>query len=161
MVFRRRAAEPLFPRIEDARKVISRHAGSSAALVVLDDIERSLTTAVDDRERLEQVLTDLDPERATAELKAALRSRSSPEDADTPEITSLRRRHDTINALQNRLDELSRRIERTFVDVETLAAQTAVASLASSDDGGVAEQLRQLTDDAAALEAAHRELADL
>ncbi len=58
---------------------------------MLVDVRRSVAEALVDRVRLQQVLAGLDPERATAELKAALRARVRPDEPDDQHIAALRR----------------------------------------------------------------------
>jgi hypothetical protein len=129
---------------------------------VVVDVRRSVAEALVDRVRLQQVLAGLDPERATAELKAALRARSRPDEPDNPHIAALRRRHETIAAVRNRLDELTMSIERTLVDVDTLVAQSAAAAIGSlGTAGSVDEHVNRLRDDVSALAEAHRQLSDL
>lgn len=166
-MIRRRGAQPEptpeDARIEAARATVLRVAPESSALALIDDIQQAVATARADRARLREVLDGLDPDRATADLKQALRERPSPLDPDTPHILALRRRHETVAEVRNRLDDLARRIERALVDVETLAAQTAAASIRVDgiDDDELDGRLRRLSDDAASLAAAHQELSDL
>ncbi|MEM8709084.1 MAG: hypothetical protein AAGE98_21665 [Actinomycetota bacterium] len=164
MVFRRREAAspgPRDPRLAAARATIADHGADPAALDLIDQIDEAVATAREDRRKLEGSLTSLDPERAIAELKAALRRRESPTAPDTPEITALRKRHETISRLANRVDEIDAQITATLIDAETLAAQTIVSTLDRTEDAEFRRQLSTLQRDAVLLADAHRELADL
>lgn len=120
----------------------------------IDAVERSLAEAADDRARLEQATTALDPPKVTAELKAALRSPG----ADDSLIASLRRRHETVNDLLNRKERLDQRIEATVTDMETLALRTATHGLRGDDGAQARKELDQLNLDVELLAQAHREL---
>lgn len=154
---------PELVRLDAARERLAQGPGGSASTdAVLTDVRRSVAEALTDRARLQQVLIGLDPERATAELKAALRARARPDEPDNEHITALRQRHDTIAAVQNRLDELSAGIERTLVDVDTLVAQSAAAAIGSlGTAGSIDDHVGRLRDDVSALAEAHRQLSDL
>ena len=119
-------------------------------------VERSLVEADADRANLEQAVAGLDPERVTGELKAALRAPA----VDQSLIDSLRRRHETVNDLLNRLDDLDRRVAVTVADLETLAARVSVGAVGQGGDRAQ-EELAQLELDVEALAAAHREIEDL
>ena len=164
MVFRRREAEspgPRDPRLAAARATIADHGADPSALALLDQIDDAVATARADRRKLEGSLAALDPDRAAAELKSALRRRASPTAPDTAEITALRRRHETISRLANRVDEIDAQIAETLIDAETLAAQTIVTAIDRSEDAEFRRQLGALQRDAAALADAHRAVADL
>ena len=164
MVFRRRDEQspgPRDPRLAKARATIADHGADPAALELIDEIDGAIDVARTDRRKLEASLAALDPARATAELKTALRRRASPTDADTPEIAALRRRHETISRLANRVDDIDEQISRTLVDAETLAAQTIVTAIDRSEDAEFRRQLSTLQRDAALLADAHRDVADL
>lgn len=153
---------PVGKHLDGARDTIRAHAPESSAIDVIDEVEVSLDLVVADCDRLERALEELDPHRATSDLKAALRTRPSATVPDTPEIVALRRRHHTVSGLNNRLDDLRGRIERTMIDVDTLVAQTVAAALApTGTETMLAARLQQLTDDARALAAAHDEVAGL
>ena len=164
MVFRRResdASGPRDPRLAAVRATIADHGADPAALELIDEIDGAIDVARTDRRKLEASLAALDPARANAELKTALRRRVSPTDADTPEIVALRRRHETISRLANRIDDIDEQISRTLIDAETLAAQTIVTAIDRSEDAEFRRQLSSLRRDAALLAAAHRDVADL
>lgn len=147
-------------RLDEARATIRRHEPASPALVVLDEIERSLEGAVLDCLRLEATIEQLNPSAATRDLKVVLRQRADVTMPDTTEVTALRRRHDTVHDLMNRLHRLRTRMDRTLVDVDTLVAQCVTASIGThAHDSVLDEQIRQLTHDAAVLTSARDEVA--
>ncbi len=148
-------------RIDTARAMLRDLHGAS-----FDDhltaIDRALRTADLDRAELARAIRRLDPDRAAAELKAALRSRRDATGPDDPLVLTLRRRHESIHALQNRLDDLDRHIEATLVDLDVLVARSVEQSLVrSSAPIRLDDELERLRLDAEALAAAHAELADL
>jgi hypothetical protein len=65
--------------------------------------------------------------------------------------------------VENRRAELTTLIERTYADAETLAASvvTATAVGGAHETATMRAMIDQITADAKALEAAHREVADL
>lgn len=141
---------------------MNRHAPDHGAGSIVDDVDRALGYAVVDDLRLQAALFDLEPEQSRAELKAALRSRADPMAADSPAILALRQRHEAIADLENRLDELRRDVDRLLIDLDTMVAQTVVTSVsAASTRDQLEEQLQRVIDEAAALEAAHEEIAHL
>jgi hypothetical protein len=123
-------------------------------------VEYSLVEAEGDRVRLVQAVERLDPERVAADLKRALRS-----GANDDLVLALRRQHETVNGLLNRIEELDQRVTTTLVDVETLAARLTELTLSGLGSGRAAEtaraELEQLDLDVTTLAEAHRELADL
>ena len=164
MVFRRRdtaSPGPRDPRLAAARATIVDHGADPAALDLIDEIDAAVATAREDRRRLEGSLATLDPERASAELKRALRARPTPMAPDTPEITALRKRYETIARLANRVEEIEIQVSETLIDAETLAAQTIVTAIDRTEDAEFRRQLGALQRDAAALADAHRAVADL
>lgn len=108
-------------------------------------------------------LDRLDPERASRELKSALRARPAPDVPDTDHILSLRRRHESIHSVKNRRQDLTVLIERAFADAETLAATVTTAAAVGSDREVAAmnELIDRMAADARALEAAHAEVAEI
>lgn len=157
---RERERSPVGRRLDEARATIRRHAPASPALDVIDGVEASLEGAVGDCVRLEATIEQLNPTAATHQLKVALRQRPDVTAPDTAEIAALRRRHDTVHELMNRLHRLRTGMDRTLVDVDTLVAQVVTASIATDpDDPAIDQQIRQLTDDARALTAARDEVA--
>ena len=141
---------------------MNRHAPAQAAGLIVADVDRALGYAVEDDLQLQAALLDLEPEQSRAELKAALRSRPDPMAADSPAILALRQRHEAIADLENRLDELRRDVDRLLIDLDTMVAQTVVTSVsAASTRDQLEAQLQRVIDEAAALEAAHEEIAHL
>jgi DNA repair exonuclease SbcCD ATPase subunit len=166
-MFRRRpapAAPPPPPwrlRLDASRDLIRRHAADPSIEARLDDLERILTTAVADQEKAGLAVAQLDPDRAARELKDALRRRDhTPGPALEEQISSLQRRYETIHALQDRADELDRRIETTLTDLDSLAARSVTLALTASRSPAaeLAEELHRLHTDLTALELAHDEL---
>ena len=130
--------------------------------VRLDAIEAALTSAESDRIRVEGALERLDPERATAELKSALRANPTrPGEPEDPTITTLRRRHEAVNGLMDRRDELERRVDATVADLEALAAQSFDLGVTNRADATIEDELARLHQDLTALEQAHDEVRDL
>lgn len=130
----RRTDPPELKRIEAARSAVRRH-GEPRPIVVhsIDKIEDAVTRALADCTRISESLEDFDQDRIGNELKAALRTKSRPTDPDTPQILSLRRRHEAVHALRNRLEERTADIDRALVDLETFVAERAMAA-ATSDE---------------------------
>ncbi len=155
-------AHPWVERTSSARETLDRHAPSQGSGSIVDDVDRALGYAVEDDLRLQRALTDLEPEQSRAELKAALRARPDPVAADTPSIVALRQRHEAIADLENRLDELRHQVDRLLIDLDTMVAQSVVTSVsAASSRDQLESQLQRVIDEAAALEAAHEEIAHL
>ena len=154
---------PELTRLDAARERLAQGPGGSVSTdAVLADVRRSVAEALTDRLRLQQVLAGLDPERAAAELKAALRARARPDEPDNEHVAALRRRHETIAAVRNRLDELTTGIERTLVDVDTLVAQSAAAAIGSlGTAGSVDDHVDRLREHVSTLAEAHRQMSDL
>ncbi|MEL6983119.1 MAG: hypothetical protein AAFO29_11905 [Actinomycetota bacterium] len=146
--------EPWQRRVGSARASILGDRPSPMIINQIDAVERSLGEAAQDRARLARATADLDPQRVTAELKAALRSPG----ADEALVASLRRRHETVNDLLNRRERLDQRIEATVTDLETLALRTAAQGLRGDDGKQARRELDQLSLDVELLAQAHREL---
>ncbi|MDJ0497900.1 MAG: hypothetical protein QNJ89_08725 [Acidimicrobiia bacterium] len=145
--------------MDRARSLIVSYDGSELTRVRLDEIESALQQANQDKERLTDAIAQLDPARVAAELKAALRSRPDPTAADTPVITTLRRRYESVHALQDRLVALESRIEVSLVDIEACAAAIIDSSLRAGGSAAMRPHLDSLHADALALAAAHDEVA--
>lgn len=171
MVLRRRPTEPVPPppglwqqRFDSARRLIGEHLTDPSILRRVGDLESSLATAEADRRGLESALAQLEPERATRELKEALRRNfESPSAANEAVVDSLQRRHESLHALQDRIEVLRRSVEQTIADLEILAASAVELALSSAGsppgarhDAVVADLQRDLE----ILEQVHRELAD-
>ncbi len=143
-------------RVDRARATILGNRPGDLIENQLATVQRSLSEAEGDRVHLHRTLSGLDQARVSADLKAALRS----PDADPALVASLRRRHETVNDLLNRLDQLDQQIEATVTDLETLAFRTSELGLRATDDAARRE-IDQLALDVKALEAAHREIEHL
>ena len=121
-----------------------------------------MEAATADLAQLDGLIAELDPERATRELKEALRRRTrNPASVDDALIDTMRRRYETIHTLHDRRAALDARIERTIADIEALAARSVDLSHGSAGRGALGAELDRLHTDLTALEAAHRELDDL
>ena len=157
---------PWSARLASARSTAETHAPDSAVLRGIDEVHDRLLDAEQDRERLGQALAQLDPAQSGRALKDALRAtQERPGSVSDAHLAVLRERFDTVNRLQDRVDELGERIESTVIHVELLAVRTVEATAlgGSTDqvDGRLAEPLEQLRVDVAALSAAHDELRTL
>lgn len=144
---------PWRTRFDSARATILAARPSPMIESQVGAVERSLNEAETDRQALHQAIAGIDPARVGAELKTALRSG----DGNDHLIASLRRRHETVSDLLNRLERLDQQVDATVADLETLAARTVAGGLRSDGDGARRE-LDQLHDDVEALAQAHREL---
>ncbi len=173
MVLRRRPRAPVPPppelwqqRFDSALRLIGEHVSDPSILRRVSDLEVSLVTADADRRRLEATLAQLDTERATRELKAALRRNlESPSPANEALVDSLKRRHESIHALQDRIELLERSVDQTIADLEILAASTVELALRPGAGGGdrLGEHdavIADLQRDLEVLEQVHRDLAD-
>ena len=158
MTFWRKAPPPPWhDRLDRARRLIEQHHGDAVTLHRIDDVERSLADSLDDQTRLREAIRSLDPARATAELKEALRERPNPTAPDTPLIVTLRERHESINELQNRLELLEQQQEATLADLDSFAAQV-VGQSTSTVARPFETELDRLRVDTEALRAARAEI---
>jgi hypothetical protein len=124
-------------------------------------LERLLLDAESDHDRLTVALGQLDLDRATAELKSALRNQSpSPTPQEHQLVATLQARYESIHDLLNRRTALRRTIDQALVDVDLLAARSVDLG-ARADRWQVDDTVERLRIDLDALEQAHRELADL
>jgi hypothetical protein len=165
-VIRRRRSRKSVPppwqgRVDRARDLIRRYDSGELTQLRLDEIEAALAQASEDRQMLAETLEQLNPDRVAAELKQALRSRPDPTQPDTAIITTLRRRYESVHALQDRLGDLETRIEASLVDLEACAAAIIGSSLGAGGGTAMARHLDALHADAVALAAAHDEVAAL
>ncbi len=149
------------PRVDEIVALLAAAPGPAASSI--DDVVLALEAAEADRVRLDAALATLDLDRSTQELKAALRAGG---EGPTPEaaerIATLRRRHDSLQALANRREVLCEAIARTVVDLESLAASAVASSMAAGDDGrSLASELDRVRVDVLALAAARAELGGL
>lgn len=164
MLRRDRPAPPPPPwkiRFDNAVRLIDQHSTDPQLEGRLTRAETALAEAVGDRQQLATTIAEFDPDRVTAELKAALRARPNITAPDTPLLKSLRQRHELLHGLRDRLEELDAGIERTLVDLENLAAGAISLSFDAPSAGSPETDLQRLNDDIAALAAAHREIAQL
>ncbi len=147
------------PRAAAARARVAAAGDDSGTLMVVDRVIADLHLAEADRASLRAALADLDPDRAAAELKNALRSRLDPTAEDTALIATMRRRHDTVSTMANRLEELEGHIDATLVDLDLLVARIHERTLdRSPNKQSLADELERLRIDSIALAEAHREL---
>ncbi|MFN3218257.1 MAG: hypothetical protein ACE367_17320 [Acidimicrobiales bacterium] len=151
---------PWKSRVAAARRIIERQRGDDATLhAQLATIEAAMEAATVDVAQLGELIAELDPERATRELKDALRRRTrDPASVDDALIDTMRRRYETIHTLEDRRSALDARIERTVADIEALAARSIELSHSIDGRGALGAELERLHTDLTALEAAHREL---
>lgn len=163
MFRRRQGEEPTLPewerRIVAARSLIEAQRPPAWIEARLDAFHRGVAGAVADRDRLRESLTRLDVDRASRELKDAIRNRRPGVEHERL-VESLRQRYESINRLHNRVEELDAAVERALADIDVLAARSI--DLGSREDAWrLDETVRRLDDDLTALERAHDELADL
>ncbi|MFV0526237.1 MAG: hypothetical protein ACK5RL_17255 [Acidimicrobiales bacterium] len=154
---------PPLPNIEVARFAAARdailgHAPSHLTGATLADIERSLSEALSQRDRVAAAVRQLDPTGVAADLKAALRGRPDQTAPDTPKIEALRRRYEAVAGLQNQLDGLGDRIEVLLADVETAAVVAVTATVDGDTASGLGSSLATLRDDMVAVDEARRAL---
>lgn len=153
-------------RFDSAHRLIAEHVSDPSILRRVSDLEVSLVTADADRRRLETTLAELDTERATRELKAALRRNlDSPSPANQALVDSLQRRHESMHALLDRVELLHRSVEQAIADLEILAASTVELALRPGPGGGDRfgrhdAVIADLQRDLEILEQVHRDLAD-
>jgi chromosome segregation ATPase len=150
-------------RVSAARATVERRASVAFVAERFDDLERALHAAEADRTELASAIDELGADRVTGELKEALRELERRPDArGEARVAALRRRHETVHELRNRLDDLGARIDATVADLELLAAR-AVALSVDRQLGrhDLEAELTRLHDDLTALEHAHEELRDL
>lgn len=127
----------------------------------LDALDRMLVEAEADHDRLDAALAQLDLERATSELKAALRSQSAdPSPQEQQLVESLRARYETIHDLINRKAGVRRSIDHALVDVDLVAAR-AIELGARADRWQLDETVERLRIDIDAFEQAHGDVAGL
>jgi hypothetical protein len=162
-MFRRRSDPAPVPRwrarYDAAREVVEDRRPPSWVLGDLVDVERALTEADADIDRLAVTIERLGPDRVAAELKTALRRPAiGPEHERL--VGSLRERYEAVHRLMTRREELEAMVDRALTDLEVLAARAAVIGVGDDawrlDDG-----VRRITDDLLALERAHDEVAEL
>lgn len=148
---------PELQRVDVAREAILKH-GEPRPVVLhtVDKVRAAIEQALADRDQVGDSLTSFDEERIAAELKAALRTKARPTDPDTPHILALRRRHEAVHALHNRRDDIAEGIERSLADLETFAAERAMAAMRSDDVfADLSHWIDTLDADARSLNATH------
>ena len=127
----------------------------------LGTLDRLLVEAEADHARIGAAVAQLDLDRATAELKAALRSLGP---APSPEqqrlADTLQARYESIHDLINKQTAIRRSIDQALADVDLIAARSVELG-ARDDRWRLDETAERLRIEMTALEAAHRELADL
>jgi len=148
-------------RLGSALALARRNVSDPGILRRLEEIEGALWTADRDRLALIDTLNGLRPERASRELKDALReSFENPSQANRSLAESLQLRHESINALRDRIEELDRTIDKTTADVEVLAASSAQLALRpGTPASGVEQMMQHLTEDLEILSSVHEQLA--
>lgn len=159
---RRRPSQPTWlPRVEAVRGTLRAHPSAHWLAARIDDVERALATATQDRDRLDAGLTQLDPAGTSTALKAALRQRSLTGRGDEQLIASLQRRHLTIHQLYDRIEELQARIDTTIADLEHVVARSLLAAVDDDPTTRLDTELARLRDDLVVLESVHEELSGL
>lgn len=168
-MFRRKARQqPSAPqpawqaRVDDAARLISAQSPPAWLLERVAQVQQALAAAEDDRSRLDAAVAAVGADRATAELKAALRAapaRPTPDEANRLQL--LRERHEAVHRMRNQHDELVARIERAVVDLELLAVRAVESAARRGDLSDLDGPLARLRDDLAALDLAHEELRGL
>jgi hypothetical protein len=133
----------------------------------LNDLERALTDAQADVDRLGERIARLDPDQTSQDLKRALRDgqRRLPtesNDGGEKRIAVLRQRYAAANEMMNYRRETQRRISDAVSDLELMAVQAEREELGlRGDTHALEEHLEQLDIDLRALSAAHKELGSL
>lgn len=148
-------------RFDRARQLIVSQSPPTWMVERLDALDAMLVDAEDDHERLTVAIGQLDLERATSELKAALRSqRPDPTPQEQQLVAGLRARYESIHDLMNKQTVIRRTIDAALVDVDLLAARSVELG-GRADRWQLDETVERLRIDLDALDQAHRELADL
>ena len=165
-VFRRRPKETPEPpawreRFDRARELIAGQSPPPFMLDRLDALDRALVAAEADHGRIGAAVAQLDLERATRELKDALRRQGTSPSADAQRlVATMQARYESIHDLINKQASIRRSIDAALVDVDLLAARSVDLG-ASAERWQVDATAEQLKIDLDALELARRELADL
>jgi hypothetical protein len=168
-VFRRKAnpssPDPAQPewreRFDRSRDLIRAQSPPPWMIDRLDALDGQLVAAEADHDRIGAALVQLDLDRATRELKDALRSQG-PHPAPESErlIAALQARYESIHELTNKRAAIRRGIDAAIIDIELLAARSVELG-ASADRWQLDATAEQLRLDLDALALARRELADL
>lgn len=148
-------------RFERARSLIVAQQPPPWIVDRLVELDRLLVAAEDDHDRIGRAVADLDLDRATAELKSALRSQGP---APTPEqqrlLATLQARYESIHDLMNRQAAMRRTIDQTLADIDLLAVRSVELG-ARAERWQLDETVARLGLEMTALEQARHELADL
>lgn len=127
----------------------------------LDGLDRLLLDAEADHARIGEAVVRLDLDRATAELKSALRAQGP---SPTPEqlrlVATLQARYESIHDLINKQTVIRRSIDQALAEVDLLAVRSVELG-ARADRWQLDDTVGRLQIEMTALEQAHRELADL
>lgn len=127
----------------------------------LADLDRLLIDAEADHARIGTAVAGLDLDRATAELKAAMRSQGpSPSPDQQRLVATLQARYESIHDLINRQTSIRRSIDQALAEVDLLAVRSVELG-ARADRWQLDDTVARLQIEMTALEQAHRELADL
>lgn len=127
----------------------------------LDGLDRLLLDAEADHARIGAAVTGLDLDRATAELKAALRGQGPSPTPDQQRLAAtLQARYESIHDLMNKQTTIRRSIDQALAEVDLLAVRSVELG-ARADRWQVDDTVARLQIEMTALEQAHRELADL
>lgn len=163
-VFRRKTTAPppeWRERFDAARRLIANQSPPPWMLERLDALDRMLVEAEGDHARLDATLVQLDLDRATRELKDALRSLGvDPSPRAQQLVDSLQARYETIHDLMNRQVSIRRTIDQAIADVDLLAVRSVELG-ARADRWQLDDTVERLRVEMTALELAHQELADL
>ncbi len=163
-MFRRKVTTPQpewRERFDAARRLITAQSPPPWMVERLDALDLMLVEAEGDHARLGASLVQLDPDRATRELKDALRSQSAnPSPRSQQLVDALQARYETIHDLMNKQTSIRRTIDQALVDVDLLAARSVELG-ARADGWQLDDTVERLQVEMTALELAHRELADL
>ena len=168
-MFRRKANQPApgpaqpawRERFDRSRDLIGTQSPPPWMLERLDALDHQLVAAEADHDRIGAALAQLDLDRATRELKDALRVQGShPSPESERLVAALQARYESIHDLMNKQTAIRRGIDAALVDVELLAARSVELG-ASADRWQLDATAEQLRIDLDALELARRELADL
>lgn len=164
-MFRRKptpAPQPAWrERFDRARELVVAQSPPPWMVERLDSLAALLVAAEADHARIGEAVAQLDLDRATSELKSALRSLGP---APSPEqqrlVDTLQARYESIHDLINRRTAIRRSIDQALADVDLLAARSVELG-ARDDRWRVDDTVDRLRVEMTALEQAHRELADL
>ena len=127
----------------------------------LGELDRLLVDAEADHDRIGRAVAELDLDRATAELKAALRSRGPTPTPDQQRLVdTLQARYESIHDLMNKQTVIRRAIDQALADVDLLAVRSVELG-ARAERWQLDETVARLGIEMTALEQARRELADL